>query len=92
MDALTEISRLSEAAFGKAHLRDPRVVISLTRGHSRLRQFMQHLGADRGVNKVTYTVFDRDPLEVPLIPPVEVDRPSPFAPHRPPALDRRPGR
>ena len=72
---LAEIARAAEAGYSKARLRDPRVVISITRSQSRLRQFMQHLGADRGVNKVTYTVFDKDPLEVPLIPPVAIDRP-----------------
>ena len=73
--ALAEIARMAEAAFVKARLRDPRVVLYVTRGQSRLRQFMQNLGADRGVNKLNFTVFDTTPIEVPLVPPIAVERP-----------------
>ena len=72
---LAEIASAAESGYSKARLRNPRVVISITRSQSRLRQFMQHLGADRGVNKVSFTVFDKDPLEMALIPPVAIDRP-----------------
>jgi len=45
------------------------------RGQQRLRQFMQYVGADRGNNRIVLTVFDLQPLELPMIAPVQVDRP-----------------
>lgn len=72
---LPELARVFEAALVRARLHDPRVVVSVSRGQQRLRQFMQYIGADRGNNRLTLTVFDVQPLELPLIPPVEVERP-----------------
>ena len=72
---LPDLARLFEAAYVKARLRDPRAVVSLVRGQQRLRQFMQYVGADRGNNRIALTVFDLQPLELPMIAPVQVDRP-----------------
>ena len=72
---LPEFARVLEAAYARARLRDPRVVVSVVRGQQRLRQFMQYIGADRGNNRLTLMVFDRQPLELPMIPAVAVDRP-----------------
>lgn len=72
---LPEVTSLFEAAYARARLREPRVVVSVVRGQQRLHQFMQYIGADRGNNRLTLTVFDRQPLELPMIPPVAVDRP-----------------
>lgn len=71
---LPELARVLEAAYARARLRDPRVVVSVVRGQQRLRQFMQYIGADRGNNRLTLVVFDRQPLELPMIPAVAVDR------------------
>lgn len=72
---LPDLARLFEAAYAKARLREPRAVVSLVRGQQRLRQFMQYIGADRGNNRIALTVFDLQPLELPMIAPVQVDRP-----------------
>ena len=72
---LPDLARLFEAAYAKARLREPRAVVSLVRGQQRLRQFMQYIGADRGNNHIVLTVFDLQPLELPMVAPVQVDRP-----------------
>lgn len=72
---VAELSRMFEKAFAQARLKEPRVVVSVVRGQQGLRQFMQYLGADRGSNRLALTVFDRQSLELPMIPAVAVARP-----------------
>lgn len=72
---VAELSRVFEKAFAQARLKEPRVVVSVVRGQQGLRQFMQYLGADRGSNRLALTVFDRQSLELPMIPAVAVARP-----------------
>jgi protein involved in polysaccharide export with SLBB domain len=70
-----ELADDAARAYNREWLRDPRVVISVVKGQQRLRQFMQYVGVDRGVNKLQFTVFDNQPIELPLIPPVAIERP-----------------
>lgn len=70
-----EVEETARRAYVKEQIRNPRVVVSVSKDLQRLRQFMQAIGADRGGNRMQLTVFDRQPLELPLIPPVAVDRP-----------------
>lgn len=72
---VVELARAFEGALAKARLREPKVVVAVVRGQQRLRLFMQYLGADRGSNRLALTVFDRQPLELPMIASVAVDRP-----------------
>lgn len=72
---VVELSRMFEKAFAQARLKEPHIVVSVVRGQQGLRQFMQYLGADRGSNRLALAVFDRQPLELPMIPAVAVARP-----------------
>lgn len=72
---VAELSRVFEKAFAQARFKEPQIVVSVVRGQQGLRQFMQYLGADRGSNRLALVVFDRQPLELPMIPAVAVARP-----------------
>jgi polysaccharide biosynthesis/export protein len=72
---VAEVAAAAQRAYGAQRLRDPRVVVSVVRGQQKLRQFMQYLTGDRGTNRLQLTVFDADPVDLPFIPPVAVERP-----------------
>lgn len=70
-----EVEEAARRAYASEQIRNPRVVVSVVKDMQRLRHFMQAIGADRGGNRMQLTVFDSQPLELPLIPPVAVGRP-----------------
>lgn len=72
-----EVEDMARRAYAAQQIRDPRVVISISKDMQRFRQFMQSVGSDRGSSRMQLTVFDRQPLVLPLIPPVLVGRPLP---------------
>lgn len=74
---IREVEDAARRAYAAQQIRDPRVVISVARDMQHFRQFMQAIGSERGTSRIQLTVFDQQPLALPLIPPVKVGRPLP---------------